>query len=275
MKRWSIVLMIVLLSYLQGHAQFWISFGWNEPHCESCHWMENAIRMTDYQAAEYHKIIHRYGERIEQEACRPYRYWDQVAEKIYRLRMERDRKLQHILSPKQFHLYVDLIRELPTRIHDWRGWFNNPHYPEYHPSNICYRYEDYYWHSRWEYSNKRWSNHFDHNKWFPGKYDRHLTHKNRVSRPNNNYSPNMNHGHPNHNEHWTSNHNNRPEFNKQKGESNKEKSQYNKQDQKRQSNKENYYQRDKNDDRLRKGRTSSSRQQSNSRQNTKRDQSRL
>ena len=81
----------------------------------------------------------------------------------------------------------------------------------------------------------------------------------------------MNHGHPNHNEHWTSNHNNRPEFNKQKGESNKEKSQYNKQDQKRQSNKENYYQRDKNDDRLRKGRTSSSRQQSNSRQNTKRD----
>ena len=274
MKRWSIVLMIVLLSYLQGHAQFWISFGWNEPYCESCHWMENAIRMTDYQAAEYHKIIHRYGERIEQEACRPYRYWDQVAEKIYRLRMERDRKLQHILSPKQFHLYVDLIREVPTRIHDWRGWFNNPHYPEYHPSNICYRYEDHYWHSRWEYSNKRWSNHFDHNKWFPGKYDRHLTHKNRV-RPNNNYSPNMNHGRPNHNEHWTSNHNNRPEFNKQKGESNKEKSQYNKQDQKRQSNKENYYQRDKNDDRLRKERTSSSRQQSNSRQNTKRDQSRL
>lgn len=273
MKRWSIVLMIVLLSYLQGHAQFWISFGWNEPYCESCHWMENAIRMTDYQAAEYHKIIHRYGERIEQEACRPYRYWDQVAEKIYRLRMERDRKLQHILSPKQFHLYVDLIREVPTRIHDWRGWFNNPHYPEYHPSNICYRYEDHYWHSRWEYSNKRWSNHFDHNKWFPGKYDRHLTHKNRV-RPNNNYSPNVNHGRPNHNEHWTSNHNNRPEFNKQKGESNKEKSQYNKQDQKRQSNKENYYQRDKNDDRLKKGLTSSSRQQSNSRQNTKRDQSR-
>ena len=128
MKKLSILLIAILFCSLQGHAQFWISFGWNEPHCQNCLWMEQAIRMTNRQAAEYHKIIHRYGEKIEREARKHYRYWDQSARKIYKLRMERDRKLQRILSPSQFRLYVRFVREAPTRIHDWRGWYNNPHY---------------------------------------------------------------------------------------------------------------------------------------------------
>ena len=86
--------MAVLFCSLQGYAQFWISFGWNEPHCQNCLWMEQAIRMTNRQAAEYHKIIHRYGEKIEREARKHYRYWDQSALKIYKLRMERDRKAE-------------------------------------------------------------------------------------------------------------------------------------------------------------------------------------
>ena len=131
MKKLSILLIAILFCSLQGHAQFWISFGWNEPHCQNCLWMEQAIRMTNRQAAEYHKIIHRYGEKIEREARKHYRYWDQSARKIYKLRMERDRKLQRILSPSQFRLYVRFVREAPTRIHDWRGWYNNPHYPHY------------------------------------------------------------------------------------------------------------------------------------------------
>lgn len=139
MKKLSILLIAILFCSLQGHAQFWISFGWNEPHCQNCLWMEQAIRMTNRQAAEYHKIIHRYGEKIEREARKHYRYWDQSARKIYKLRMERDRKLQRILSPSQFRLYVRFVREAPTRIHDWRGWYNNPHYPHYRPSNACYR----------------------------------------------------------------------------------------------------------------------------------------
>ena len=102
MKKLSILLIAILFCSLQGHAQFWISFGWNEPHCQNCLWMEQAIRMTNRQAAEYHKIIHRYGEKIEREARKHYRYWDQSARKIYKLRMERDRKLQRILSPSQF-----------------------------------------------------------------------------------------------------------------------------------------------------------------------------
>ena len=118
MKRLSSILMAVLFCSLQGYAQFWISFGWNEPHCQNCLWMEQAIRMTNRQAAEYHKIIHRYGEKIEREARKHYRYWDQSAQKIYKLRMERDRKLQRILSPSQFRLYVRFVRETPTRIHD-------------------------------------------------------------------------------------------------------------------------------------------------------------
>ena len=153
MKRLGIILMWVLLCSLQGQAQFWISFGWNEPHCQNCLWMEQAIRMTNRQAAEYHKIIHRYGEKIEREARKHYRYWDQSAQKIYKLRMERDRKLQRILSPSQFRLYVRFVRETPTRIHDWRGWYNNPHYPHYRPSAACHRYEDHYWHCQWEYAN--------------------------------------------------------------------------------------------------------------------------
>lgn len=153
MKRWSILLLIVLSCSMQGHAQFWLSFGWNEPHCKNCHWMENAIRMTSRQAAEYHKIIHKYGEKIEREARKHHRYWDQSAEKIYKLRMERDRKLQRILSPSQFDLYVRYIRETPTRIHDWRGWYNHPHYPKYRPSTVCIHYEDHYWHHKWGKNN--------------------------------------------------------------------------------------------------------------------------
>lgn len=175
MKRVSIIGIIALLlslSCLQGQAQFWISFGWNEPHCQNCLWMEQAIRLTARQAAEYHQIIHKYGQKIEKEARREYRYWDKSAEKIYKLRMERDRKLQHILSPSQFRLYVRFVREAPTRIHDWRGWFNNPNYPNYHPSSSCHRYEDHYWHCRWEYTGNKWFDRFDDGKWYPGKYER-------------------------------------------------------------------------------------------------------
>ena len=47
MKKLSILLIAILFCSLQGHAQFWISFGWNEPHCQNCLWMEQAIRMTN------------------------------------------------------------------------------------------------------------------------------------------------------------------------------------------------------------------------------------
>jgi hypothetical protein len=191
--------MAVLFCSLQGYAQFWISFGWNEPHCQNCLWMEQAIRMTNRQAAEYHKIIHRYGEKIEREARKHYRYWDQSAQKIYKLRMERDRKLQRILSPSQFRLYVRFVRETPTRIHDWRGWYNNPHYPDYRPSSSCHRYEDHYWHCQWEYTNNRWFDRFDDGKWYPGKYDR-PGHDNGQWRPDkyDRPQPSHNNGRPHH-----------------------------------------------------------------------------
>lgn len=87
--------------------------------------------------------------------------------------MERDRKLQRILSPSQFRLYVRFVREHPQRIHDYQGWYNNPHYPDYRPSDVCRRFEDHYWHCRWEYDGSgRWNGLFDDGKWYPGKYDR-------------------------------------------------------------------------------------------------------
>lgn len=215
MKRISLICILILLCSLPGKSQFWISFGWNEPHCQNCLWMEQAMHLNGRQAADYHKIIHKYGQRIEKEARRHYRYWDQSARKIYDLRMDRDRKLQHILNPQQFRLYVRFVREHPQRIHDYQGWFNNPHYPDYRPTNDCFRYEDRYWHCDWEYRHGNWDRRFDDGKWYPGKYDR-PGHDNGHGRPdNNNHSRPENHRPGNNHESRPNrpenNHNQRPD----------------------------------------------------------------
>ena len=149
MKRFSLLCVLAILCSLPAYSQFWISFGWNEPHCQNCLWMEQAMHLPARQAAEYHKIIHKYGQKIEKEARRDYRYWDRAARRIYDLRMERDRKIQRILTPAQFNLYVRFVREHPQRIHDYRGWYANPRYPDRRPSHDCRRYEDNYWNYRW------------------------------------------------------------------------------------------------------------------------------
>lgn len=130
MKRFSLLCVLAILCSLPAYSQFWISFGWNEPHCQNCLWMEQAMHLPARQAAEYHKIIHKYGQKIEKEARRDYRYWDRAARRIYDLRMERDRKIQRLLTPAQFNLYVRFVREHPQRIHDYRGWYANPRYPD-------------------------------------------------------------------------------------------------------------------------------------------------
>lgn len=149
MKRFSLLCVLAILCSLPAYSQFWISFGWNEPHCQNCLWMEQAMHLPARQAAEYHKIIHKYGQKIEKEARRDYRYWDRAARRIYDLRMERDRKIQRLLTPAQFNLYVRFVREHPQRIHDYRGWYANPRYPDRRPSHDCRRYEDNYWNYRW------------------------------------------------------------------------------------------------------------------------------
>ena len=75
MKRFSLLCVLAILCSLPAYSQFWISFGWNEPHCQNCLWMEQAMHLPARQAAEYHKIIHKYGQKIEKEARRDYRYW--------------------------------------------------------------------------------------------------------------------------------------------------------------------------------------------------------
>ena len=120
MKRFSLLCVLAILCSLPAYSQFWISFGWNEPHCQNCLWMEQAMHLPARQAAEYHKIIHKYGQKIEKEARRDYRYWDRAARRIYDLRMERDRKIQRLLTPAQFNLYVRFVREHPQRSHYYR-----------------------------------------------------------------------------------------------------------------------------------------------------------
>ena len=70
MKRFSLLCVLAILCSLPAYSQFWISFGWNEPHCQNCLWMEQAMHLPARQAAEYHKIIHKYGQKIEKEARR-------------------------------------------------------------------------------------------------------------------------------------------------------------------------------------------------------------
>lgn len=156
MKRISLICLLAFVCSLPGYSQFWISFGWNEPHCQSCLWMEEALRLPARQAAEYHKIVHKYGQKIEREARKEYRYWDKAARKIYDLRMERDRKLQRLLTPSQFRMYVRFVRESPSRIHDYRGWYKNPHYAHYRPSRVCSHYEDQYWKHTWEHADSHY-----------------------------------------------------------------------------------------------------------------------
>ena len=110
MKRLTWIGLLVLLFSLPAYSQFWIHFEWNAPRCNECLWMEETLHLSPRAAHEYHKIIHAYGKKIEHEALKDCRYWDHSAQVIYRLRMERDRKLQRILSPRQFELYVYYIR---------------------------------------------------------------------------------------------------------------------------------------------------------------------
>lgn len=172
MKRLAWIGFLVLLFTLPAYSQFWIHFEWNAPGCQECRWMEQTLHMSPPVAQEYHKIIHKYGRKIEQEALKDCRYWDHSAQIIYRLRMERDRKLQRILSPRQFELYVYYIRETPQRIHDYIGWYDNPYYPDYRPTRNCYWYEDSYWRGSWTYAQGHWVCHFDAHGWYPGKYSR-------------------------------------------------------------------------------------------------------
>lgn len=150
MKRISFICLLIIVCSLSAHAQFWIDFGWNEPHCRNCEWMERTLRLQGRQAAKYHETIHKYGQRIEREARRDYRHWDKSARKIYDLRIARDRNIQRLLSPSQFRSYIRFARENPKRIHDYRNWYNNPSYPKYRPSRDCRHYEDTYWTYRWE-----------------------------------------------------------------------------------------------------------------------------
>ena len=133
MKRMFLTCVLAICCVLTGYGQFWISFHWDSPGCDQCVRMESALRLSPKRAEKYHKIIHKYGKKIEKEARREYRYWDRAAERIYDLRMSRDREIQRLLSPSQFDLYIRLTRENPKRIHDYRpllgiplGWTPGP-----------------------------------------------------------------------------------------------------------------------------------------------------
>ncbi len=167
MRRFRLISLMIMVGSIAAYSQIWIAFGWNDTHCRECEWMEHSLRMTGRQAHDYHHIVHQYGQKIEKEARKEYRHWDKAYRKIFDLRMDRDRKLQRVLSPQQFGLYVRLTREEPYRIHDYRGWYENPRYYGYQIRPDWRRYEDRYWSFHWDgrdYRNYRWD--------APGHYDR-------------------------------------------------------------------------------------------------------
>lgn len=149
MKKISLITLLILICSLPGYSQFWIEFGWNEPQCHQCMTMAHNLQLSPKQAKEYQKIVHKYGQRIEREARREYRHWDKSARKIYDLRMDRDRKIQRLVSPYQFGMYIRYSQDRPGRIHDYRGWYEHPHYAGYRHSPDWRRLEDRYWTYHW------------------------------------------------------------------------------------------------------------------------------
>ena len=156
MKRIILMSLLVWFLSLPGYGQFWVKFEWGIASCPECRWMES----------------------------RDCRHWDRSAKRIFDLRMERDRHLQALMDYNQFNLYVRLIRETPKRIHDYIGWYNNPYYPDFHPTHDCYWYEDAYWYGTWRYAHGKWAHHFDKRNWYAGKYDRPFAPKPPKPRPN-------------------------------------------------------------------------------------------
>lgn len=152
--------MMMLVCTMAAYSQFWIEFGWHDSHCRGCDWMIHSLRMTERQARDYQKVVHQYGEKIEREVRRDYKHWNSVYRKIYNWRMDRDHKIERILSPQQFGMYIRYSREDPRLIHDYRGWYDDPRYSGYPIMPDWRRYEDNYWTFRWggrDYRNYRWN----------------------------------------------------------------------------------------------------------------------
>ncbi len=188
MKRFRMITLMMLVCSVAAYSQIWISFGWNDSHCRDCEWMERSLRMTDRQARDYHNIVHKYGQKIEKEARKDYKHWDKAYRNIYSLRMDRDHKIQRILSPEQFGLYIRFTREEPVRIHDYRGWYENPRYYGYQIHTDWRRYEDRYWSFRWDgrdYHNYRWDAPGHYNKPAPPRNNPHYDNRPPANAPHN------------------------------------------------------------------------------------------
>ena len=87
MKRvFMMTCLLVFLCHTPGYSQFWINFGWGDPSCQNCHWMEHALHLNPRQADDYHSIVHKYGRKIEREARRPFSPWANASLNIFTLR---------------------------------------------------------------------------------------------------------------------------------------------------------------------------------------------
>lgn len=169
MKRMSIIALLLLVCSLPGYSQFWIEFGWHEPQCNQCVSMAHTLRLSNKQAREYQKIVHKYGQKIEKEARKDYKHWDKAARKIYDLRMDRDRKIQRLLSHQQFSVYIHAIQDRPQRIHDYRGWYENPRYAGHRHSPDWRRLESQYWTYHWNLKPAPRPPHYDNRPAYPPK----------------------------------------------------------------------------------------------------------
>lgn len=169
MKRFSLISLLILICSLPGYSQFWIDFHWDDGRCRQCETMAQSLHMTPKQANDYHKIVHKYGKKIEKEARRDYKHWDKAARKIYDLRIDRDKKVQRILMPSQFRDYVRYSRENPKRIHDYRGWYENPRYTGRRQSPDWRRYEDNYWSFRWDFGPEHRNDRYDNRPYNPSR----------------------------------------------------------------------------------------------------------
>lgn len=91
--------------------------------CRECNWMVKGIHLYGKKSEAYYKIIHRYAYKIEREARKYKQDREKTSRRIYKFRVERDRKIRSLLSPSEYRTYLRFCRERPERIHDRRYWF--------------------------------------------------------------------------------------------------------------------------------------------------------
>lgn len=164
-RKWIILLILTFIYSSYSYSQLGLN---RHRPCRDCDWMTHSLHLSDNKAKAYYTIIHSYSAKIEKEMRYANRNPKRADLKIRQLRIERERKIQNILTPAQFRLYVRFCKERISRIHEQLRWFNNSQYHHRYWTNEQWRDNNH------DHDNKR-NNDNNYNQGY--KKDRDINHR--------------------------------------------------------------------------------------------------